>query len=89
MDDVGDELIKGGLECLGGLEEIDEEVEGEVGGALGRRGEAMGRWGEREGTKADGRGGGEGRTEFLDVERGVDEGEGASGVPPVDKLSKG
>lgn len=89
LNDVGNELIEGGLEGLGGLEEINEEVEGDVSGGLGGGWEAMGGWGEGESSKADGGGGWEGGAEVLDVERGADEGYGAGGVPAVDELGEG
>lgn len=85
---VNDELVEGGQEGFGGDEESKFLVVGYSGEVLGVRMEAVGGGVEGEGSKTDGRGEG-GATDALDVETGVDEGNGEGGVVPNEAVGEG
>lgn len=90
LGNVGDELLEGGSERLGSLEEGDELDEGEFGCVVGGRREAVFFGVEGEGAKSDGgRNGGAGFSEDLYVERGVDDGDGEVGVAVGKEVGEG
>lgn len=89
---VNDELVEGGKEGFGGDEESNFLVVGYSGEVLGVRMEAVGGGVEGDGSKTDGReewGREGGATDGLDVETGVDEGNGEGGVVADEMAGEG